>query len=137
MAKGTWTHQFLPRIYPKPKSRQADYQFELDLLGEKGGFIKHNRKNDRIRVYLDSNGDDIFNKGDMLIKGAKVLKNFRSADELIDIMADGKVNSKLIEKCHILGGVDPCFASLLVEQLTFRNSDGDLVAKLEVPPIFG
>ena len=137
MAKGTWKHYFLPRIYPKPKSRQADYQFELDLLGEKGGFIKHNRKNDRIRVYLDSNGDDIFNKGDMLIKGAKVRKKFRSTGELIDIMEIGKVNSKLIEKCHTLGGIDPCFASLLVEQLTFRNSDGDLVAKLEVPPLFG
>ena len=73
----------------------------------------------------------------MLIKGAKVRKKFRSTGELIDIMEIGKVNSKLIEKCHTLGGIDPCFASLLVEQLTFRNSDGDLVAKLEVPPTFG
>ena len=104
MAKGTWTHHFLPRIYPKPKSRQVDYQFELNLLGEKGVFIKHNRKNDRIKVYLDSNGDDIFNKGDMLIKGAKLQKKFRSAGELIDVIEVGKVNSKLIEKCHTLGG---------------------------------
>ena len=40
----------------------------------------------------------------MLIKGAKVQKKFRSVDELIDIMEVGKVNSKLIEKCHTLGG---------------------------------
>ena len=137
MAKGTWTHHFLPRIHPKPKFRQADYVFELDLLGKKGGFIKHRCGNDRIRVYLDSNGDDIFNKGDMLIKGGKVQKKFRSAEAFIDVMEVGKVNSKLIEKCHTLEGVDPCFASFRVEELIFRTSDGDLVAKLEVPPMFG
>ena len=73
----------------------------------------------------------------MLIKAAKVQKGFRSADELIKIIEVGTVNSKFIEKCHTLGGIDPCFAFFRVEELTFRNSDGDLVAKLEVTPMCG
>ena len=76
MAKGTRMNHFLPRVYPKPELRQAAYLFELDLLGEKGGFIKHNRKNDLIRVYLDSNGDDDFNKGACPLMARRCRKNF-------------------------------------------------------------
>ena len=72
----------------------------------------------------------------MLIKGAKVQKKFRSADEPIDVMEVGKVNSRLFKKCHTLVGIDPRLASFRIEQLTFRTVD-DLVAKPEVPPIFG
>ena len=71
----------------------------------------------------------------MLIGGTKVQKKFCSVDELIGIMEVGKVNSKLTENCLDLRGDDPCFASLRVEQLTFRKSDSDLAAKLEVPHV--
>ena len=133
MAKGTWTHYFLPRIYPKPQSRQADYIFKLRLLGNRGGFITHNRTKDKIKIFLDSNGDSLFNPGDPKLGSGKVAKNYRNVDELINIQEVGKVRSKYNNACHEQQGIDPCFGFPPTQELTFRTSDGDLIAQLEIP----
>ena len=135
MAKGTWTHNFIPRVHPKPRTRQADYAFDMDLLEQDGGFIKYNQAKGRIKVFLDSNGDGLFNKGDQRIGVAKVAKEFRGIDELIDPMETGSVKSELVSRCLDVGGIDDCFVVMTLQNLSFKTSEGDLVALVEVPSV--
>ena len=100
-------------------------EFKAKIWGRKiEGIIKH-KPNGKMKVYEDSNGDGIINKGDDLIVKGKVEKEFRGVTNPLDLFEIGSVKQKweTVEFDQPAGlGLRPV--------MEFKNSDGDVVAKL-------
>ena len=126
--KGQWQAQL--KDYEAIASNLGE--FKAKIGGEViTGFTKH-RPNGRMKVYEDSNGDGRFSKGDELIAKGRVEKDFRGTDNPLEAFEVGEVKQGLK---RLVTDFDPVGFGV-VPTLDFKNSDGDLVGRLNLLQTF-
>ena len=128
LKKGQWRPQL--EDY-KPVASEFG-EFKTKINGEMiTGFTKH-RPNGRMKVYADSNGDGRYGKGDKLIAQGRVEKEYRGTDNPLEPFEVGTVKQGLRREVTDLDpvgfGVTSC--------LDFKNSDGDLVGRIDFVQTF-
>ena len=69
----TWTSAGASNKQSKAERR---YHYVWDLDDGRPGFVRHTKR-DRLKFYIDSDGDGLFTKNDVLISRAKIKRRFR------------------------------------------------------------
>ena len=128
LKKGQWRPQLDDY---KPVTSEFG-EFKTKINGEMiTGFTKH-RPNGRMKVYADSNGDGRYDKGDELIALGRVEKEYRGTDNPLEAFEIGKVKEVL---GRVVTDSDPVGLGVM-PYLEFKNSDGDLVGRIDYVQTF-
>ena len=85
-----------------------------------------------MKVYADSNGDGRYGKGDKLIALGRVEKEYRGTDNPLEAFEVGKVKEVL---GRVVTESDPVGLGVM-PYLEFKNSDGDLVGRIDFVQTF-
>ena len=103
-------------------------EFKAQIAGQTvDGFTKH-QPNGMMKVFEDTNGDGRLSKGDPIIAKGKVEKEFRCMTNPLDMFEVGKVK----QTWESVKFDDSFVGQMLSPVLEFTNSDGDIVAQLDL-----
>ena len=90
----TWNSISAEALRSRRESGRRKHHYTWDLDDGRPGFVRHTKK-DRLKIYVDADGDGLFTANDKLVGRARIKKPYRSMGrgEILEFEAYGTITA--------------------------------------------